>query len=230
MLNWIAIWIGVWLFGLGGPLQSDVDKSVPVSADIVGGREAAGVLGRSRAAGPARRAVHRARRAGRVLGAAQPHGDRLRGARGRLQPGRRAGVGHQRRAQLRARDGGLRPVRRARRARSTCSAGSSGSPPTTSRSRQIGFLGIAVALLGRNTAVGTLFSALLFGALLTGTSVRNLDPAVFPPELARRADVDHPGPDRAARQRGHPGRLPVAAAAQAAAAEAAAPSRRRPGA
>ncbi len=49
---------------------------------------------------------------------------------------------------------------------------------------QIGFLGIAVALLGRNTAVGTLFSALLFGALLTGTSVRNLDPEVFPPELA----------------------------------------------
>ena len=49
---------------------------------------------------------------------------------------------------------------------------------------QIGFLGIAVALLGRNTAVGTLFSALLFGALLTGTSVRNLDPAVFEPELA----------------------------------------------
>ena len=49
---------------------------------------------------------------------------------------------------------------------------------------QIGFLGIAVALLGRNTAIGTFFSALLFGALLTGTSVRNLDPLVFPPELA----------------------------------------------
>jgi simple sugar transport system permease protein len=49
---------------------------------------------------------------------------------------------------------------------------------------QIGFLGIAVALLGRNTAIGTLFSALLFGALLTGTSVRNLDPTVFQPELA----------------------------------------------
>ena len=29
-----------------------------------------------------------------------------------------------------------------------------------------------------------LFSALLFGALLTGTSVRNLDPTVFQPELA----------------------------------------------
>jgi general nucleoside transport system permease protein len=49
---------------------------------------------------------------------------------------------------------------------------------------QIGFIGIAVALLGRNTAVGTLFSALLFGALLSGTSQRNLDPTIFQPELA----------------------------------------------
>jgi ABC-type uncharacterized transport system permease subunit len=37
----------------------------------------------------------------------------------------------------------------------------------------IGFIGIAVALLGRNSAVGVGFAALLFGALLTGTSTRN---------------------------------------------------------
>ena len=49
---------------------------------------------------------------------------------------------------------------------------------------QLGFFGIAVALLGRNTAVGTFFSALLFGGLITGTSVRNLDPTVFEPALA----------------------------------------------
>jgi len=48
----------------------------------------------------------------------------------------------------------------------------------------IGYLGIAVALLGRNTAFGTVAAALLFGALLNGTSVRNLDPAVFDPQLA----------------------------------------------
>ncbi len=35
---------------------------------------------------------------------------------------------------------------------------------------QIGFLGIAVALLGRNTASGTLFGAVFFGALLYGTN------------------------------------------------------------
>jgi ABC-type uncharacterized transport system permease subunit len=49
---------------------------------------------------------------------------------------------------------------------------------------QVGFFGIAVALLGRNTAFGTVIAALLFGGLLNGTSVRNLDPAVFDPQLA----------------------------------------------
>ena len=48
----------------------------------------------------------------------------------------------------------------------------------------IAFTGIAVALLGRNKAVGILFAALLFGALEIGTSTRQLDPAVFEPELA----------------------------------------------
>jgi ABC-type uncharacterized transport system permease subunit len=51
-------------------------------------------------------------------------------------------------------------------------------------SSQVAFIGIAVALLGRNTAVGIFFSALLFGALLNGTSTRNLDPTIFAPELA----------------------------------------------
>ena len=49
---------------------------------------------------------------------------------------------------------------------------------------QLAFYGIAVALLGRNTAIGTCLAALLFGALITGTSVRNLDPNVFDPALA----------------------------------------------
>jgi general nucleoside transport system permease protein len=48
----------------------------------------------------------------------------------------------------------------------------------------IGFLGIAVALLGRNTASGTVAAALLFGALKSGTSQRNLDPSIFEPSLA----------------------------------------------
>jgi simple sugar transport system permease protein len=49
---------------------------------------------------------------------------------------------------------------------------------------QVGFLGIAVALLGRNTAIGTVFAALLFGALETGTSAGNLSSTSLNPELA----------------------------------------------
>ena len=52
------------------------------------------------------------------------------------------------------------------------------------QSSQIGFIAIAVAVLGRNRPLGVLAAALLFGALLTGTSTRNLDPAVFRPDLA----------------------------------------------
>ena len=48
----------------------------------------------------------------------------------------------------------------------------------------VGFVGIAVALLGRNKAIGIFLAALLFAALQTGTSARQLDPDVFPPELA----------------------------------------------
>jgi ABC-type uncharacterized transport system permease subunit len=50
---------------------------------------------------------------------------------------------------------------------------------------QIGFIGIAVALLGRNSAIGVPLAALFFGALTQGTSTRN--PAiqdVFDPKLA----------------------------------------------
>jgi simple sugar transport system permease protein len=49
---------------------------------------------------------------------------------------------------------------------------------------QIGFIGIAVALLGRGRAVGIMLAALLFGGLEVGTSTRALNPTVFPPELA----------------------------------------------
>ncbi len=37
MLNWTIVWVGVFLFGLGGPLQNDLQESVPISNDIVEG-------------------------------------------------------------------------------------------------------------------------------------------------------------------------------------------------
>src|SRR5207245_1418327 len=47
----------------------------------------------------------------------------------------------------------------------------------------VGFLGIAVALLGRNTAAGVGIAALLFGGLLFGTT-HGLTSNVIQPELA----------------------------------------------
>ena len=47
----------------------------------------------------------------------------------------------------------------------------------------VGFVGIAVALLGRSTAIGVGLAALVFGALDYGTT-RGLDPEVFDPTLA----------------------------------------------
>src|SRR5205823_12302737 len=49
----------------------------------------------------------------------------------------------------------------------------------------VGFIGIAVALLGRNKALGVFLGALLFGALINGTSTRNPGLAhVFDPRFA----------------------------------------------
>ncbi len=47
------------------------------------------------------------------------------------------------------------------------------------QSSTIGFVGIAVALLGRNTALGVGLSALVFGALVNGTATRNIPPEAF---------------------------------------------------
>jgi len=47
----------------------------------------------------------------------------------------------------------------------------------------VGFMGIAVALLGRNTALGVGLSALLFGALLFGTT-HGLQSGEIDPSLA----------------------------------------------
>ena len=64
----------------------------------------------------------------------------------------------------------------------------------------LGFAGIAVALLGRNRALGIFFAAILFGALLTGTSTRT-SIRRFRPGTRRQPHADHPGPRRPLRRR-----------------------------
>jgi general nucleoside transport system permease protein len=183
MLNWVAIWTGIYLFGLGGPLQSDVDKSVPVSNDIAENAKLPVFWG-----DPELQGLH----VGIFIALAMllvfwvvlnrtRTGFEVRAVGFNPEAASAAGISVGRNYVLVMAICGL-------------FAGLAGSLDVLGwqfrvatndiEINQIGFLGIAVALLGRNTAVGTMFSALLFGALVTGTSVRNLDPTVFEPAKA----------------------------------------------
>ena len=61
MLNWIAIWLGVYLFQLGGPLQDPSQSSVPVSKTVVASAKLPVFWGPAAAPGPGHRNLHRAR-------------------------------------------------------------------------------------------------------------------------------------------------------------------------
>jgi general nucleoside transport system permease protein len=183
MLNWIAIWVGVWLFGLGGPLQNDRDPNLPVSNDIAEGAKLPVFWG-----DPALQGLHvglfvslLALLVFWVLLNRTTFGYEVRAVGFNPEAARASGISVTRNYVL---------------AMAVCGlfAGLAGSldmlgwqfrlATNDIQVGQIGFTGIAVALLGRNTAIGVAFSALLFGALTTGTSVRNLDPTIFEPALA----------------------------------------------
>ena len=183
MLNWIAIWVGSFLFGLGGPLQNDQQSSVPISNDIFEGAKLPILWG-----DPLLQGLH----IGVFLAIAALVLYWAMLNRTTLGYGVRA-VGFNPEG---ARYGGI-GVRRnyfLAMAISGAFAGIAGAIDVLGwqfrlatgdiQTSQVGFIGIAVALLGRNTAVGVFLAALLFGSLVTGTSTRNLDPEIFQPELA----------------------------------------------
>ena len=183
MLNWIAYWGGSYLFGRGGPLQNHVNKAVPISDDVAPGAKLAAIWGN-----PHLQALHSGIFV--ALGALVVFYIILN----------RTTLGYEVRAvgfnPEAARYGGISVARNfiIAMAISGLFAGLAGGLDILGwqfrlgvldvQVSNIGFIGIAVALLGRNTAVGVGFAALLFGALLTGTSTRSLDPNIFPPQLA----------------------------------------------
>jgi simple sugar transport system permease protein len=184
MLNYTILWIGVYLFGLGGPLQSPTQKDVPVSSDVVPGARLHVFWG-----DPELQGLHIGIFI--ALAAAVFFGVFIRrSARG--YEARAVGLNPEA-----ARYGGIRVGPTYVWVLALCGlfAGLAGAidilgwqyrlATNDIQVGQIGFIGIAVALLGRNTALGTCVAALLFGALLQGTSTRNLDPSVFDPALAQ---------------------------------------------
>jgi simple sugar transport system permease protein len=183
MLNWIAYWGWQFAFGRGGPLQNTVDVSVPISGDVTPSGKLPTFWGN-----PELQALH----VGIFIsiGALVVFWLLLN----------RTTLGYQVRAvgfnPEAARYGGINVARNYvyAMAISGAFAGLGGAIDILGwqyrlgvldiQVSQIGFIGIAVALLGRNSALGIGLAALLFGALVNGTSTRGLDPTVFPPELA----------------------------------------------
>jgi general nucleoside transport system permease protein len=184
MLNWIALWIGSYLVGFEGPLQDPAQVFVPVTEEVSDGAKLDVFWGP-----PAPQGLH----IGFFVAIAAlvvfwlvinrtTLGFQVRAVGFNPEAARYSGIGVGRNFFLAmAISGGF--------------AGLAGSMDilgwlfrvdltSVQISSQIAFIGIAVALLGRNTPLGVFFGALLFGALINGASTRNLDPAVFEPELA----------------------------------------------
>ncbi len=184
MLNWIAIYVAQALVGRGGQLQNTIDPSNPISSDIVQGARLPVFWG-----DPVLQGLH----VGFFIALAMPVVFWLVLNRTTLGFEVRA-TGFNPEA---ARYGGLN-VRRSyvmAMAISGLFAGLAGAIDILGwqfrlgvldiQVSNIGFIGIAVALLGRNSAIGVPLAALLFGALVQGTSTRNPAIAdVFDPRLA----------------------------------------------
>jgi ABC-type uncharacterized transport system permease subunit len=183
MLNYTAIYIGLYLFGLGGPLQNDREATLPVSNDVVEAARLPVFWG-----DPILQGLHIGLFI--ALAAVVAFWFLLN----------RSTTGYEVRAvglnPEAARYSGMSVSKNYVLVMAVCGlfAGLAGALDVLGwqfriatndiEINQLGFIGIAVALLGRNTASGVVASALLFGALLSGTSQRNLDPTVFEPELA----------------------------------------------
>jgi simple sugar transport system permease protein len=186
MLNWIALWAASYLVGFNGPLQTKVPglESVPVTATIADSAKLPVFWG-----DPLLQGLHIGLFI--AIGALVVYSVLLN----------RTTLGYEVRAvgfnSEAARYGGISVARNyfLAMAISGAFAGLAGAIDllgwefqldlTVVQTTQIGFIGIAVALLGRNSPVGIFFSALLFGALLVGTSTRNTAlQEMIRPELA----------------------------------------------
>jgi simple sugar transport system permease protein len=184
MLNWIAIWVGAYLLGQGGPLQGS-QPSIPVSNNVVDNVKLPIFWGPPLLQGlsiaifiaVAMLFVYA------VIINRSTLGFEVRAVGFNPEAARYGGMSVARNYFLAMAIGGAF----AGLAGALDVLGwryNLGQLDVTNTSGQVGFIGLAAALLGRNTALGVGAASLLFGALLTGTSGRQLDPSIFRPDLA----------------------------------------------
>jgi general nucleoside transport system permease protein len=184
MLNWIALWVGSYLVGFGGPMQDPRAISVPVTREVSEGSKLHVFWGF-----PTLQGLH----IGFFIALAAlvvywivlnrtTLGYEVRAVGFNAEAARYGGINVSQNYFLAMAISGL-------------FAGLAGAMDVlgwqfrldltgVQTASQIAFIGIAVALLGRNNAVGVFFASVLFAALINGTSTRNLNPDVFRPELA----------------------------------------------
>jgi general nucleoside transport system permease protein len=178
MLNWIALYTGLYLFGQGGPLQNTEQAFSPTSNEVVEGARLPVFWG-----DPVLQGLH----VGLFLALGALVAFWIIISRTTLGYEVRA-VGFNPEA---ARYGGISVARNYFLAMAIAGvfAGLAGAVDMLGwrysigfsdiQTSSIGFVGIAVALLGRNTALGVGLSALVFGALVNGTATRNIPPDAF---------------------------------------------------
>src|SRR3954451_9380330 len=174
MLKGMPIWTGAYLFGQGGPLQNDLQKSIPISNDVAESAKLPVFWGDPLLQGLS---------IGIFIAVLMLFvywivinrttlGFEVRAVGFNPDAARYSGISVPRNYFLAMAIGGL-------------FAGLGGVVDILGwqyrlgeldvRTNQIGFIGLAAALLGRNTAVGVGAASLLFGALINGTSGRQLD-------------------------------------------------------
>jgi ABC-type uncharacterized transport system permease subunit len=178
MLNFVALYTGLYLFGQGGPLQNTEQVFSPTSNEVVEGARLPVFWG-----DPLLQGLH----VGLFLALAALVAFWIIINRTTLGYEVRA-VGFSPEA---ARYGGISVARNYFLAMAIAGvfAGLGGGVDMLGwrfsigfsdiQSSTIGFVGIAVALLGRNTALGVGLAALVFGALVNGTATRNIPPEAF---------------------------------------------------
>ncbi len=204
MLNWIAYYVGLYLFGQGGPLQNTRAGLQPDVEHRRRGREAAGLLGGPRPPGPPHRACSSPWRRSSRSGSSST---------GRRSATRCAPWASTRRP---PRYGGISVARNyfLAMAISGVFAGLAGAIDMLGwrysigfsdiQSSAIGFVGIAVALLGRNTALGVgLVCARLRGAAQRHRVAKHPARGVRHPRAGREPLAHDPGARAALHRRRH---------------------------